>query len=91
MAYGGGQVLSIDTNRMQVMFVGHRGFAPDGSTIYYLATDASFKKVADALGVTFVNKKGAALLSGASSDLYVQTESKALDLWDFKQALHLQM
>ncbi len=58
---------------MKVTFVAHRGFAPDGSTIYFIATDASFKKVADALGVTFVNKTGAALLSGASSDLYVFT------------------
>ncbi len=72
-AYGGGQVLNIDTKKMQVTFVGHRGFAPDGSTIYYIATDASVKKVADTLGVTFVNKTGAVLLSGASSDLYVFT------------------
>src|SRR5438132_3302573 len=43
------------------------------STIYYIATDASVKKVAAAIGVTFVNKTGAALLSGASSDLYVVT------------------
>jgi hypothetical protein len=70
-AYGGGQILNIDMKKMQVTFVAHRGFAPDGSTIYYIATDASVKKVADALGVTFVNKTGAALLSGASSDLYV--------------------
>src|SRR5215831_11116466 len=73
MAYGGAQVLSTDIKKMQVTFVGHRGFAPDGSRIYYIATDASVKKVADALGVTFVNKTGAALLSGGSSDLYVFT------------------
>jgi hypothetical protein len=72
-AYGGGQVLNINTEKMQVTFVGHRGFAPDGSTIYYIATDASVEKVADALGVTFVNKTGSALLSGGSSDLYVFT------------------
>jgi hypothetical protein len=72
-AYGGGQVLNINAKKMQVMFVGHRGFAPDCSTIYYIATDASVKKVADALGVTFVNKTGAALLSGSSSDLYLFT------------------
>jgi hypothetical protein len=54
--YGGGQVLDIDTKKMQVTFVAHRGFAPDGSTIYYIATDASVKKVADELGVVFVNK-----------------------------------
>ena len=72
-AYGGGQVLNIDTKKMQVTFVGHRGFAPNGSTIYYIATDASVKNVADAFGVPYVNKTGSALLSGGSSDLYVFT------------------
>jgi hypothetical protein len=71
--YGGGQVLNIDTKKMQVTFVAHRGFAPDGSTIYYIATDASVKKVADDLGVVFVNKTGATLKSGSSSDLHVFT------------------
>ena len=72
-AYGGGQVLEIDTESMTVTFVAHRGFAPDGSTIYYIATDASNQDVADALGVIFVNKTGATNLSSASSDLYVFT------------------
>ena len=71
--YGGGQVLDIDTKKMQVTFVAHRGFAPDGSTIYYIATDASVKKVADDLGVVFVNRTGSTLDSGSSSDLYVFT------------------
>lgn len=71
--YGPGQVLSIDTQKMQVTFVAHRGFAPDGSTIYYIATDASSQDVAKALGVTFVNKTAGTVLSGASSDLYVFT------------------
>lgn len=71
--YGGAQVLNIDTNKNQVTFVAHRGFAPDGSTIYYIATDASLKKVADALGLVFANKTGSALKSGASSDLFVFT------------------
>ncbi len=71
--YGGGQVLDIDTKKMQVTFVAHRGFAPDGSTIYYIATDASVKKVADDLGVVFVNRTGSTLKSGSSSDLYVFT------------------
>src|SRR3972149_3589596 len=66
--YGGGQVLDIDTENLQVTFVAHRGFGPDGSTIYYIATDASKQDVADMLGVLFVEKTGATLLSGASSD-----------------------
>src|SRR5215469_8377423 len=73
MGYGGAQVLNTDIEKMQVTFVAHRGFAPDGSTIYYIATDASVKRVADALGVICTNKTGAALLSGGSSDLYVFT------------------
>jgi len=72
-AYGGGQVLEIDTENMAVTFVAHRGFAPDGSTIYYIATDASNQDLANMLGVIFVNKTGATNLSGASSDLYVFT------------------
>jgi hypothetical protein len=71
--YGGGQVLSIDTVKMQVTFVGHRGFAPDGSTIYYIVTDASVKQVADALGVVHAEKTGSALATGAASDLWVFT------------------
>ena len=71
--YGGGQVLEIDTEKMLVTFVAHRGFGPDGSTIYYIATDASKQDVADMLGVAFVERTAATLLSGASSDLYVFT------------------
>ena len=71
--YGGGQVLEIDTENMQVTFVAHRGFGPDGSTIYYIATDASAKEVADMLGVIHVEKIGKTLASAASSDLYVFT------------------
>lgn len=71
--YGGGQVLNIDTDNMVVTFVGHRGFAPDGSTIYYIATDASAKDAADALGVILVEKLGKTLVSPASSDLYAFT------------------
>ena len=71
--YGGGQVLGIDLAAMEVTFVAHRGFAPDGSTIYYIATDASVKEVADALGVVHVNKTGATLLTGSASDLWVFT------------------
>jgi hypothetical protein len=35
MAYGGAQVLNTHIKKMQVTFVGHRGFAPDGSTISF--------------------------------------------------------
>ncbi len=68
--YGGGQVLNIDTQKMQVTFVAHRGFAPDGSTIYYIVTDATMQDPAKMMGVVFANKTQATLVSSASSDLY---------------------
>lgn len=37
--YMGGQVLDIDN--MVATFVAHRGWAPDGKTIYYIVTDAT--------------------------------------------------
>ena len=69
--YGGGQILNIDIKNNKVTFAGHKGFAPNGSIIYYIATDASKMNVAKDLGVIFVNKTGYVLTSGASSDLYV--------------------
>ena len=63
--------MGIDMQKLQVTFVAHRGFAPDGSTIYYIATDASVKEAADALGVAFVEKTGATIATPAASDLYM--------------------
>ncbi len=68
--YGNAQVLKIDTDGMNVAFVAHRGFAPDGSTIYYIATDSSQKDPSDALGIIFVNKTQATLSTSSSADLY---------------------
>jgi hypothetical protein len=69
-AYGSAQVLNIDTQNMKVTFVAHRGFAPDGSTIYYIATDASQKGPADALGVVLANTTQATFATSSSADLY---------------------
>ena len=71
--YGGGQVLDIDIENMNVTFVAHRGFAPNGDTIYYIATDASSKDIADALGVVYVPKIQDTIATSSSSDLYVFT------------------
>src|SRR5579872_1914514 len=69
-AYGNAQVLNIDTDKMQVTFVAHRGFGPDGSTIYYIATDASQKGPADALGIVLANTTQATISTSSSADLY---------------------
>ena len=68
--YGSAQVINIDTQNMKVTFVAHRGFAPDGSTIYYIATDSSQKGPADALGVVWVNATQATIPTSSSADLF---------------------
>jgi hypothetical protein len=68
--YGGGQVLNIDTQKMQVTFVAHRGFGPDGSTIYYIVTDTVMADPAKMMGVILANKTQATFTTSASSDLF---------------------
>lgn len=52
--YMEGQVLTIDTSKMTVTFVAHRGWGPDGKTIYYIVTDATPEMPANMMGVPFV-------------------------------------
>jgi len=52
--YGPAQVLKIDTDKMIVTMVAHRGYGPDGKTIYYIVTDATPDMPAAMMGVTSV-------------------------------------
>jgi hypothetical protein len=52
--YGPAQVLNIDTDKMIVTMVAHRGYGPDGKTIYYIVTDATPEMPAAMMGVTSV-------------------------------------
>jgi hypothetical protein len=52
--YGPAQVLNIDTQKMIVTMVAHRGFDPDGRTIYYIVADATPEMPATMMGVTSV-------------------------------------
>ena len=52
--YVGGQVLNIDTENMVVTMIAHRGWGPDGRTVYYIVTDATPKIPADMMGVAYV-------------------------------------
>ncbi len=52
--YIGGQVLDIDTENMIVTMVAHRGWGPDGKTIYYIVTDATPDMPANMMGVSYV-------------------------------------
>jgi hypothetical protein len=69
-AYGSAQVLSIDTNAMKVTFRAHRGWGPDGHTIYYIVTDVSDKDAAKGLGITYAPKLQNLSGTGALSPLY---------------------
>jgi hypothetical protein len=50
--YVGGQVLNIDTENMVVTMVAHRGWGPDGKTMYYIVTDATPEMPANMMGVS---------------------------------------
>jgi hypothetical protein len=74
--YGGGQVLDIDTEEMTVTFIAHRGWGPDGRTIYYIVTDATPSGPAGMMGVV-----------SASSSASLIANSAAVDLYQFKNGL----
>ena len=69
-SYVGGQVLEINTDNMTVTFVAHRGFGPDGKTIYYIVTDATPSGPAEMMGVTVSPTLAKTLVSPAAVDLY---------------------
>jgi hypothetical protein len=52
--YGEGQVLNIDTQKMVVTMVAHRGWGPDGKTVYYIVTDATPEMPATMMGAVHV-------------------------------------
>ena len=52
--YGPAQVLNIDTEKMIVTMVAHRGWGPDGRSIYYIVTDATPEIPAGMMGVSSV-------------------------------------
>ena len=74
--YGGGQVLDINTEEMTVTFIAHRGWGPDGRTIYYIVTDATPSDPAKMMGV---------VSSPTSANLIAN--SAAVDLHQFKNGL----
>ncbi len=68
--YGQAQVLSIDTDGMEVVFRAHRGWAQDGSQIAYIVTDASLDMPAQDMGVVHAEITQNMLNSDAASDLW---------------------
>jgi len=70
MPYGGGQVLDIDTEEMTVTFIAHRGWGPDGKTIYYIVTDATPSGPAQMMGVIDTPTSANLIASAAAADLF---------------------
>ena len=70
LAYGGGQITDIDLDSMTVTFIAHRGWGPDGSTIYYIVTDAIPSGPAEAMGVPHTPATASLLVNPAVVDLY---------------------
>lgn len=67
---GGGQVTKIDTTSMKVTFIAHRGWGPDGKTIYYIVTDATPEMPSKMMGVVYAPKTENLALSPAAVDLF---------------------
>ena len=76
MTYSGGQITEIDEENMTVTFVSHRGWGPDGKTIYYIVTDATPSGPAESMGV---------VSSPSSANLIAH--SGAVDLFQFKNGI----
>ena len=68
--YGGGQVLDIDLDKMTVTFIAHRGWGPDGRTIYYIVTDAAPEMPANMMGVVSSPTAAKLIANSAAVDLF---------------------
>jgi hypothetical protein len=75
--YMGGQVTEINTENMTVTFVAHRGWGPDGKTVYYTVTDAAPDMPAAMMGVPFV-----------AADEKLATTPVAVDLFQFMNGIN---
>jgi hypothetical protein len=67
-AYSGGQILGMDTSSMTVTFVAHRGWGPDGKTVYYIATSGTPEGPAKMMRL--MNTPALSELSSYSRDIY---------------------
>jgi len=76
MSYGGGQIIEINEEELTVTFVAHRGWGPDGRTVYCIVTDATPSGPADTMGV---------VSSPSSANLIAH--SGAVDLFQFKNGI----
>ena len=70
MSYGDGQITEINIDEMTVTFVAHRGWGPDGKTIYHIITDATPAGPAGSMGVASSPTSVALVGHQATADLF---------------------
>ena len=70
ISYGDKQILNIDKDNMTVTFVAHRGWGPDGRTIYYIVTDATPSGPAELMGVSDSPKLASMIAHSSVVDLF---------------------
>lgn len=70
LSYGDGQITEINKEEMTVTFVAHRGWGPDGKTIYYIVTDATPLAPAELMGVINSPKSSTLISNSATVDLF---------------------
>jgi len=66
----GGQVLDINIDEMTVTFIAHRGWGPDGRTIYFIVTDATPSGPAEMMGVIPVTASAGLISNLAAGDFF---------------------
>jgi len=76
LSYSGGQIIEINEDDLKVTFVAHRGWGPDGRTIYYIITDATPADYARIMGIAH---------SPLTSELI--SNSTSVDLFQFKNGI----
>jgi hypothetical protein len=76
LTFSGGQIVEINKDKMTVTFVAHRGWGPDGKTIYHIITDATPSGPAEMMGVPF-----------SPSSIYSITNSSKADLFQFQNGI----
>ena len=70
MSYGDGQIIEINEEELTVTFVAHRGWGPDGRTIYYIVTDATPSGPAKTMGVVSSPSSASLIASSGAVDLF---------------------
>jgi len=70
MPYGDAQITDINKDEMTVTFIAHRGWGPEGKTIYYIVTDATPSAPAEMMGVIDAPTSANLIINTAAVDLF---------------------